>query len=217
MPAQPHDARTNRNELRPVKVDEPELSPQTNAQLTEDLREAVGAEQVQVPADRPHLSRGEPAPASPRAERLQSRSFMLTLIGASGVVGGAILATVTNQWWVLPLVVLVLYGATYFVLQVVLRMTRNPERPAPSTVAAMEEDGVRDPEHYFSSLVDEFTPVGTEREAEQRTGDAHEDPATAASEHREAWTPTGGPSHPVGPGHGVGRERGRPDPQRRRG
>jgi hypothetical protein len=89
---------------------------------------------------------------------------------------------------------------TYLVVAMIIKMTSNPERPAPTTVAAMEAEGVDDPEQLFSDVVAEFTPDSDAGGETGRTTDAVDDPAQAAAEQRDATTPSGGPSRSVGPG-----------------
>jgi len=106
---------------------------------------------------------------------------------------------VIGQWWILPLVFVVLGLVTAGVVTTVLTMLSNRERPSPTTVAALEEDGVGDPERHFSELVKEFTPEPSDN-GEHRTTAVEDDPASAADEQEDAITPSGGPSEAVGPG-----------------
>jgi hypothetical protein len=105
-----------------------------------------------------------------------------------------------HSWWTVVLAFLVLAAMTYIVVAMIIKMTSNPERPSSTTVAAMEEEGVTDPEQLFSDVVAEFTPEPDADGETGRTVDAVEDPATAAAEQRDATTPSGGPSRAVGPG-----------------
>ena len=91
---------------RDVTVDEPGLSPRLNEALTDDLRDAVGASQVEVPADRRHVSEGEPVSSQMRG--WQPDRFVLMMVGAAGIVIGAIVALLINHWWVVIPVVLIL-------------------------------------------------------------------------------------------------------------
>jgi hypothetical protein len=191
-------------EQRAVEVHEPGLSASTNAQLTDELREVVGAEEVEVPIDRPHPSSGdqiEHRRTLPLPFPLPN-NFVVAQGGLALVVIGAIvaLAVVTHQWWTLALAFLVLGAMTYVVIAMIIKMTSNPERPEPTTVAAMEQEGVDDPEQLFSDLVGEFTPEPEDGGGSGRTTDVVDDPAAAAAEQRDATTPSGGPSEAVGPG-----------------
>jgi hypothetical protein len=75
----------------------------------------------------------------------------------------------------------------------------NQERPSATTVAALEEDGVGNPERHFSELVEEFTPDPS-GEGEHRTTAVENDPANAGAEQENAITPSDGPSEARGPG-----------------
>lgn len=45
-------------EVREVRAEDPELSPDTNERLTSELRDVVGTDRVEVPADRPRATTG---------------------------------------------------------------------------------------------------------------------------------------------------------------
>jgi hypothetical protein len=77
-------------------------------------------------------------------------------------------------------------------------MMMTTERPAPSLVAAMEEEGVINPERHFTRLVDEFRETDTD-DGEDRSTAVNDDPAAVAAEQGSAMTPTSGPSRAVGP------------------
>jgi hypothetical protein len=188
-------------ERREVTVDEPDLSRQTNERLTAEVREVVGDDHVTVPADRPRPSHGEAAvqPGRPLAAALKPNRFIMAMIGGSALVIAAIVALVIGQWWILPVTFVVLGVVTAAVVATVLRMTSNQERPSATTVAALEEDGVGDPERHFSELVKEFTPEHG-GEGEHRTTAVEDEPAAAGAEQENAITPSGGPSEAKGPG-----------------
>jgi hypothetical protein len=202
MPVQqPNDPQLGR---RSVEVDEPELSALTNAQLTDEVRDVIGADAVEVPADRPHPSAGEHVEhrrSLPLPFPLPNNFVVAWGVPALVVIGAIVaLAVVVHSWWTVVLAFLVLAAMTYIVVAMIIKMTSNPERPSSTTVAAMEEEGVTDPEQLFSDVVAEFTPEPDADGETGRTVDAVEDPATAAAEQRDATTPSGGPSRAVGPG-----------------
>ena len=126
---------------------------------------------------------------------------MVALGGLALVVIGAIaaLAVVTHVWWTIVLALIVLAAMLYLVVAIIIKMTSNPERPSSTTVAAMEEEGIDDPEQLFSDVVAEFTAEPDADGETGRTTDAVDDPAAAAAEQRDATTPSGGPSRAVGP------------------
>ncbi len=187
-----------------MQVDEPGLSDSTNATLTDEVREVIGADQVEVPSARPHPSSGEQVEhrrALPLPFPLPN-NLVIAQGGIALVVVGAIaaLAVVVHRWWTLVLALLILAAMTYLVVAMIIKLTSNPERPAPSTVAAMEQEGVDDPEQLFSDVVAEFTFDPDPGGEAGRTADVADDPITATAEQRDATTPSGGPSRPVGPG-----------------
>jgi hypothetical protein len=203
-------ATERRTETREVAAADPQLSPETNARLTHELREAVGAERVEVPADRPHVSRGEGQRRSGgplawlgehRLELLRGTAIVLTF--------AAIVALVTNKWWVLPIAAAVHALGTMSVALATIRLTTMSEHPAPEVAAALSEEGVPSPDEYFSAMVSEFreTPEGGAAEVlspgeNERNADALREPAEAAGEQSSAFTPTGAPSEPA-PGGGA--------------
>ena len=188
-------------ERREVRVDEPLLSRETNERLTAEVREAVGDDYVTVPKDRARPSRGDSSaqPGNRLTAELEPNRFIMAMIGGSSLVVAAILALAIGQWWILPVVFVVLGLVTAGVVTFVLKMMSNRERPSATTVAALEEDGVGDPERHFSELVKEFTPQ-PEGDSEHRTTAVEDEPASAGAEQENAVTPSGGPSEAVGPG-----------------
>ena len=117
--------------------------------------------EVEIPGWSPTSQRGRTRRASalaaapvPTPEQLRGSHW-----GAALVVIGAIvaLAVVTHVWWTLVLALIVLGAMTYLVIAMIIKMTSNPERPSSTTVAAMEEEGVDDPEQLFSDVIAEFT------------------------------------------------------------
>jgi hypothetical protein len=202
----------NRDEIREVRVSDPHLSPSANERLTEDLRETLGADEVRVPADRPRASRGELPQRSPLAERLGEHRFLLVRTFCFALVVGAILALLTGSWWLLPAAVIVHAAGTVAVATIAIGMTTSRERPAPTTVAQLSEEGVRDPERHFSALVEEFSPASAPGTADRdargtadvltpghnvRRAEAIDAPAQASAEQSGAMTPTSGPSAPA--------------------
>jgi hypothetical protein len=204
MPTPVEQSNDPQLERRAVEVHEPGLSASTNAQLTDEVRDVIGAAEVEVPANRPHVSTGEQVEhrrALPLPFPLPNNFVVAWGVPALVVIGAiAALAVVVHSWWTVVLAFLVLAAMTYIVVAMIIKMTSNPERPFSTTVAAMEEEGVDDPEQLFSDVVAEFT-VQPDADGETgRTTDVVDDPAAAAAEQRDATTPSGGPSQAVGPG-----------------
>jgi hypothetical protein len=149
-------------ERRKVVVDEPGLSDETNRALTEEVREAVGSDEVRVPRDRPRAH--APRQRSGFAATLSANRLILIISFLTLLVVGAVLALVTGSWWwlVVPLVV---HAIATIVLGIgIVHATTQAEKPDPSTVARMEDEGVPDPEGTFNELVDEYGGTSHERE-----------------------------------------------------
>ncbi len=194
-------------EVREVRAEDPELSPETNERLTSELRDVVGTDRVEVPADRPHATRGEHPEQHGPAARLQVNWFQAIRTGAIVLTFGAIIALITNDWWVLALAAGVHALGTMTVGLTIIRVTTTSEHPSPTVAAAMAEEGVHSPDERFSRMVEEFrsepergaseviSPGYNEREAPADTSTAD-----AAAEQSSAMTPTSQPSESAGAG-----------------
>jgi hypothetical protein len=195
-------SRSEPTEEREVRAADPALSPETNARLTEELREVVGAARVRVPAGRPHFSAGERPEERGLGTFLETNRLAMIIGLAIAVTFGAILALTTGSWWFLPLAAGVHAIGTTLVITLSVRLATISEHPSPTVAAAMTEEGVRSPDERFSRMVDEFRekPEGQLADAvaqgdNERTTPAQDDPATAGAEQSRAWTPTSQPSH----------------------
>jgi hypothetical protein len=203
-------ARPSRLEEREVKVEDPALSPEARRRLTEELRAVVGSNRVLVPADRPTtVPEGHRTQARPRLLAvLTPHRLLLALTFLAFLTIGAILTLITRRWWLLPLAAGIHALGTMTVAALAIRYTTATEHPSPSTVALLEEEGIPDPEEYFSQLVAGLTGEPRRRGvaevitpgANERTVDASEDPVRAAVEQQSSITPTGGPSPSGGEG-----------------
>jgi hypothetical protein len=188
-------------EEREVKVREPGLDPATNARLSEEVREALGTDRVQVPRDRPRPSRGERPDTRGIAASLSSHRFMVLITLAAFLTIGAIVSLVTGSWLLLPAAVAVHALGTVTVTAYAIHMTTISEHPSPSVSAQLEDEGVRDPDAHFSALVEEFSeqehadaadvvaPGDTSRSASASSGQSR-----ATAEQSSAMTPTAEPS-----------------------
>jgi hypothetical protein len=145
-------------ERRKVVVDEPGLSDETNRALTEEVRAAVGSDEVRVPRDRPRAR--APQRRSGFAATLSANRLILIISFLTLLVVGAVLALITGSWWwlIVPLVVHAI--ATVALGAGMVQATTQAEKPDPSTVARMEDEGVPDPEGTFNELVDEYGGTG---------------------------------------------------------
>lgn len=145
-------------EPRDVRLDDPSLSDAANRLVTDELRDVVGADRVEVPTDAPRRERERHGGRGTLATTLQANRPILLITGAMLLVVAAIVALATGAWWVLPLVLVVHAVGTLVVIGLVGRMTTQVEHLDPDTAARLEAEGVADPDELLSELVDEFTP-----------------------------------------------------------
>jgi hypothetical protein len=196
-----------RMEEREVVVNDPELSPETNSALTEELRDVVGADRVKVPADRPRASDGEFPDRQARGFSLDGRGYVWVRNAAIVLTFAAIVALATGNWWLLPLAAGVHALGTMTVAFTIVRVTSEIEHPSPTVSAALSEEGVAAPDERFTQMVEEFSeqPRGGASETlspgwNERSVSAREDTATSAAEQSTAMTPTAEPSRSGGAG-----------------
>jgi hypothetical protein len=194
-------------ELREVRAEDPELSADTNQRLTSELRDVVGQDRVEVPADRPHATRGEHPHQHGPAARLSMDWFQFIRTSAIVLTFAAIIALITNDWWVLALAAGVHALGTMTVGLTVIRVTTTIEHPSPTVAAAMAEEGVHNPDERFSRMVEEYRAEPERGTSEvispgfnERTVAADTDTAGAAAEQSSAMTPTSRPSKSGGAG-----------------
>jgi hypothetical protein len=189
-------------EERTVQAADPNLSPETNARLTEALRDVIGATTVTVPQDRPHISEGERPESQPgylgmhRFQLIRGLAIVLTF--------AAIVALATGKWWLLPVAAGVHALGTMTVWLTSVRMMTTTERASPTVAAALSEAGVTSPDEHFSKMVAEFQqePERTTADvispgSEERTIETNADSARANVEQESAMTPSAGPSTPA--------------------
>jgi hypothetical protein len=166
-------------ERRKVVVDEPGLSDEANQALTDEVRGAVGGDEVTVPRER-HARRRAPHQRSGFAATLSANRLIILITFLTVLVVGAILALTTGSWWWLIVPLLVHAIATVALGAGIIHATTQVEKPDPSTVARLEDEGVADPEGRFNELVDEYGGTGA------ATGKRRERGAGPPMDQREA-------------------------------
>jgi hypothetical protein len=188
------------HEIRKVRMADPGLSEQTNRAITRDLQVAVGATSVDVPVDRLRVDRGAEAPLPSGHLRGGTDSRLLIIVIGSMFIGvAAIVAVGAGHGWIVAVAFVLVAGLALFVVRTVLAMTRVREHPSATTAAAMQADGIRSPDEFFSAAVAEFTDTREDDLGGHRDTPVHDDPAQAAAEQETAMTPSSGPSEAVGP------------------
>lgn len=153
-----------RTEQRAVRSDDPSLSPEANRILTEELRQRIGSDTVEVPVDRPHSERERHGGHPGLLVALEDNRIAATMGLFAAIVFGAILALTTDAWWLLPLVVAVDVVGTVLVAGIMFRVTEETEHLPPDVVARLEDEGVGDPDRLFGDLVSEYGGNEPQRE-----------------------------------------------------
>jgi hypothetical protein len=161
--------------------------------LVEELREIVGDEEVDrtdLDVDRVLAEQGR----RPAGELRRSRLLLAVAAGA-GVAVAVAIALALQSWWVLiPL--LVLHATiTIIVVRTVFTASSSVEKPAPTTQAMLEEEGVADPEGALNDLVEQ-TADRAQGSRAKRTLTRRADPgdpdggrAAEVARQQESWTP----------------------------
>lgn len=191
------DRDTGASERREVRSQDPSLSPEANRILTEELRAAVGRDEVVVPRGRRHAEQEQHGGRGGMAVALSQNRLALALTFLAALVVGAVVSLATGSWWFLLLALGVHALGTIAIVGIVLGMTTETEHVSPTAAARLEDEGVADPDAVLSELVEEYAP-GDRRGDEQATS-PHDDPAQATAEQRSSVTPSQHPSRPVGP------------------
>jgi Flp pilus assembly protein TadB len=197
---------------RAVRSDDPSLTPEANRLLTEELREIVGADEVEVPAGTPDERRAPHAERSTVLGTIQANKVLFAISLLALLVVGVILSLVTGSWWALVAALAVHAVGTLLVTTVALRMTSEVEHVDPATSARLQEEGVADPDRLVTDLASEFAGEQEATRAAEivSTGrndnraDPLDEPARATAEQRTAMTPSARRSSPAGSGTLIG-------------
>jgi hypothetical protein len=198
-------------ERRFVRSEDPNLTPEANRLLTEELREVVGRDEVEVPRDTPRRAEEPHATRSPMmATMISNRPLIIVTLLAAVVVGGII--SIATGWYVAVLLAVALHAlATLLVTAGAIQLTTQVEHVGPETAARLEQEGVADPDRVLGELVEDFagatdaggvTEVIASGSNERRTA-AEDDPAASALEQRTAMTPQSRPGPSAGEGSAV--------------
>jgi hypothetical protein len=125
--------------------------------------ERILAEEVQEAAqtEEPHLAQPVDARSTGFMATLWSNRLLIAITLALVLVVGAVVSLAIGTWWVLVAALVVHAVGTLLVVGFVLQLSTQVEKPAPETVAALEERGVRDPERALNEQV-----TATEQEGE---------------------------------------------------
>jgi hypothetical protein len=198
-------------ERRFVRSEDPNLTPEANRLLTEEVREVVGRDEVEVPRDTPRRAEEPHATHSPlMATLVSNRPLIIVTLLAALVVGGIV--SIATGWYVAILLAVALHAlATLLVAAGAIQLTTQVEHVAPETAARLEQEGVADPDRVLGQLVEDFsgaTGAGGVSEVigsgnNERTTTAEDDKATNMLEQRTAMTPQASPGPSAGEGSAV--------------
>lgn len=137
--------------------------------LVDELRDAVGDDAVaRADLDVDAAITGSGRGKTPETGRSR---LLLVIVGVTGVVVAAIIGLALQSWIVFAVLIALHAIGTTIVVTTTLRTTANVEKPAPTTVAQLENDGVRDPEGTLNRLVDQ----AAEADPDGRAGEIAEE------------------------------------------
>jgi hypothetical protein len=139
--------------------------------LRDELREVVGERAAEQGERAGALEAAEQAgrPRTVSAALAQSRILIAATFFVA-LIAGAVAGLASGQWWWI-LVALALHGlGTTVVVSTTLRMTASVESPDPRAAAALEEEGIRDPDAALTEAV-RVTGEATDSDEAQRVGD----------------------------------------------
>jgi hypothetical protein len=191
-------------ERREVRAADPHLSEETNTRLTEELREVIGAAEVEVPVGRERVAEGEYDVRSTWSGYLTQNRVNVVRLLLIALTFGAIIALATNVWWLLPLAAGVHALGTTVVTLATVHLTTISEHPSATLSAALTEQGISGADEHFTRMVDEFRPV-TSGEGGDILSSGHDElgtsplqnAAVAGAEQSRALTPSSGPAEPT--------------------
>ncbi len=139
--------------------------------LRGELREVVGERAAAEGERAGALEAAEQAgrPRTVTAALSQSRILILATLFVALIVG-VVAGLATGQWWWLLIALAIHALGTTVVVSTTLRMTASVESPDPRAAAALEEQGVRDPDAALTEAV-RVTAEATDSEAAERDRD----------------------------------------------
>jgi hypothetical protein len=185
-------------ERRRLSVEDENLTPQANRILSEELRDAVDADEVETPARRP------PARSPTVAKILAGRFLLATVVGAAVVIG-ALLAVTGGSWILFGVAIGVLLAALGAMVLLALQTSTEAEHPRPEAVARLEAEGVANPEQELNDRLQEYASSEPRRPLRRtlakgdhrRTRRPEDDPARAFEEQQTGVTPSSDRSVPA--------------------
>lgn len=159
---------SKKTNTRRVESHDPSLSPEANQLLTDELQAVIGTDTVQVPASRPDPAGDRHATHTPFVAnvigvRLALILTALVLLITAGLIianraGSAIILIIV---FVFVFVFVALAAAVGVIVSMTNRMTAQREHVSPEVAAALEEEGIGEPDRVLTDLVTEYTEPAT--------------------------------------------------------
>jgi hypothetical protein len=172
--------------------------------LIRELEEVVGEDTISradIDVDRAIAPRSR----SLRAAFVSSRLLIL-VVGAALLVAGVIASLATESWIWFGVAIFAHALLSLVVIGSAFAQTTQVEKPAPTTVTALEAEGVADPEGALNDLVEQVADAGQGSRVKRAVTDdaaganADGDRAAAALDQQGATTPASDPTRPPGSG-----------------
>jgi hypothetical protein len=200
---------TPSTERRFTRAADPSLSDEANRLIDRELEDATGARVEERPAREGEAATRAGTHSAFVTQLVESRMLIgLTLIVL--LIAGLVVGLATGAWIVLVGLVGLHAVGTSIVAAGVLQLTTETEHVSPELSAALEAEGVADPDRMFTNLVADVSADEERRgPAEvaapghnERTATAQDDPARSTAEQRTALTPSSRatPASDAGPG-----------------
>jgi Na+-transporting methylmalonyl-CoA/oxaloacetate decarboxylase gamma subunit len=196
--AESEDERTVRQR---VEVEDPEFSPRANEILTDEVRESLGTDEVEVPADRADSLGREDLAASGAtvSSKLMRSRMVIGMIGAALLIVGLITTLATGSWVFLVITFLAFAVALGVVTMGAIESTTNVEQPSPERVEELEAEGVDDPEEVLNTAIRSYSGAQASATDEATDSDEGSDdtgsrpfesPGTGTVQQQSAQTPS---------------------------
>lgn len=193
----------------PVEVRDPSLNARANEILTEEARESLGTDHVQLPKDKAERAATTDLTdeGSPLESQLWRSRVLMGMSGATAIVVGGILTLATGSVVWLIVAVAILVVAVVLVTLGVIETQSNVEQPSPEHVEELEEEGVKDPEEALNNAIRNFSGDDESRTKEVLMPGGNEDSArpfeqsaTSSVQQQSALTPSSEATESAGVG-----------------
>lgn len=142
---------------RVVQSTDPSLSDEANRRLTQELRQVIGRDSVELPNGRADHRSDRHATHSSLMAAAIALKFEILLVGLVVAMTVLIaLALTTGSSWLTGVALVLLLPAVWIIAASVMKLFGEHEHLDPETVALLSAEGVGDPDHYFNELVHDF-------------------------------------------------------------